>query len=84
MKLIPNNITVGEQFALKYKFIKMVENWADSTRQSIPYDLEKLQEASGVKCKYVKSKFMEKGYFDICGFDVVDREAYLIFLLKWS
>ena len=75
-KLIPNNITVSEQFVILTNFMTMVSKW---DRGQFPCSVAKLLEDSGVKCTHLGPHRHRLG-----GFEVIDEKKYLFFVLKWS
>jgi hypothetical protein len=81
MKLIPNGITVSEQFALRGKIDRVIDNWLMD--ESTPFILHsnesvaELERVSGIRCTYL-------GHRVIGGYELVDEEKYAWFLLKWS
>lgn len=75
MKLIPNNIDVTEQFVILNRFLDMVERWQKYAIEN-DIDATELLEASGVKCYKINKR--------LAGFEIVDFEKYLMFVLKYS
>lgn len=81
MKLIPNDITVEQQFKILGKFLRLVENWAGVPRYNIDQicfeiDVDELLKDSGVKCQLLNNRLV--------GFEIVNKQAYLMFMLRWS
>lgn len=81
-KLIPNNITVAEQFRIRNQFVSMVEKWKQSlltttSKKYLELELQWLERDSGVRCHYTN-----KG--GLVGFKLVDEKAYMWFVLRWS
>lgn len=81
MKLIPNDISVTQQFKILGEFLKLVEKWAGVEPYQlgpvyVDLDVDQLLKDSGVKCQIMGNR--------LTGFDIVDDKAYLLFLLKWS
>ena len=79
MKLIPNDISVTEQFELYNRFIEMVIKW-DGRYPFDPkhIDTVKLLSDSGIKCYH--ASYANR----LAGFEVIDQQKYTIFLLKYS
>lgn len=77
-KLIPNDITVTEQLALRQRFMRMVDKCKDSLPVNAgKVDLEWLLKDSGVQCH---QSFPD----ELLGFNIVDERAYVWFVLRWS
>jgi hypothetical protein len=76
-KLIPNNITVSEQFRIRAQFVSMVGKWRHSHLPVNIEFLQNLEEASGVRCHYASMG-------QLAGFKLVDEKAYAWFVLRWS
>jgi hypothetical protein len=76
-KLIPNNITVSEQFVILTNFMTIVSKW---DKGQFPCNVDKLLEDSGVKCTHLGPRRRHR----LGGFEVVDEKKYLFFVLKWS
>jgi hypothetical protein len=81
MKLIPNGITVTEQFALRSKLDSIIDKWLhdESTPFIIHSDksVAELERVSGIRCTCL-------GNNGICGYELVDEKKYAWFMLKWS
>jgi hypothetical protein len=76
MKLIPNNVDIYEQFRRREQFVNMVAKWAKTPVSGGHLDLKELEKHSGVQCHYVGQ--------NLAGFELVNKEAYTVFVLKWS
>lgn len=80
MKLVPNDVDIYEQFRRKAQFIKMVERWSGKQSVSGPssykIDVKSLEEESGVRCEYFRH--------NLVGFELVNRKAYTMWLMRWS
>jgi hypothetical protein len=76
MKLIPNNVDIYEQFRRRDQFVKMVEKWSSKSARGGRIDLKELLKHSGVQCHYVGE--------NLAGFELVNKEAYTMFVLKWA
>lgn len=80
MKLIPNDITVSEQFALRSKIDSAINNWLHD--ESTPFNshsnksVAELERVSGIRCTYLENLVLG-------GYELVDEEKYSWFLLKW-
>jgi hypothetical protein len=80
MKLIPNGITVSEQFALRNHLNWVIGNWMveeTSYRNHSDKSVAELERVSGIRCTHVHDNL-------IGGYELVDEEKYAWFLLKWS
>ena len=84
MKLIPNGITVSEQFALRHHIDTAFNNWynqqapeSDVWVDWTPEILAHLEEDSGVRCQAYKQT-------QLTNYLVVDEKKYLWFVLKWA
>lgn len=88
MKLIPNNISVSEQFAIRNKLTETINRWL-STRFRIDknhywsiqyneYCLDILENECGIRCHLHNGN--NKGV--LTGFVVTNQEKYLWFSLK--
>ena len=81
MKLIPNDITVTEQFALRKKLDLMIDNWLYD--KSSPFTMHsdksvaELERVSGIRCTCL-------GETSIGGYELVDEAKYTWFVLRWS
>jgi hypothetical protein len=76
MKLISNDITVTEQFAIRAAFNRAAARWnKDSYLHGA--DMDALRVESGVRCTYIKCR-------GLVGFDLEDPVQYTCFLLRWS
>ena len=78
MKLIPNDITVSEQHAIRDRFSNQVDKWEETqpARERNDKYLDQLVNASGVKCQFLRGRLI--------GFNIVDEKKYAWFLLKWG
>lgn len=79
MKLIPNDISVTEQFEIYNRFIEMVIQWDGR----YPFDpkhinTKRLLKESGVKCYHVSNANR------LAGFEIVDHKKYMVFVLKYA
>lgn len=79
IKLIPNDITVSEQFEKYNYFMEMVRRW-DSR---FPWDPKKIDTArllkeSGVRC------YLANYNSRLAGLEIIDTRAYIFFVLKWA
>jgi hypothetical protein len=87
VKLIPNDITVSEQYAIRDHFSKMVKRW-EHTRPSSAYVyefLDQLVTESGVQCQMIGHHAGRiNGGARLTGYDIVDEKKYAWFLLKWG
>jgi hypothetical protein len=82
MKLIPNDVDINEQFRRRAQFVNMAKRW-NFTVNNVPItndesriDLNKLQQASGVRCYRVGQ--------NLTGFELVDEKIYTMWMLRWS
>ena len=83
--IIPNNITIFEQFQRRDQFMDMVAKWQRSLPgYALPVrgcnrkiKIEQLLKDSGVKCHYANTGIL-------AGFKLVDEKAYAWFVLRWS
>lgn len=78
--LIPNNITVPEQFAYKSKLTTMFLAWAGVNKLK-DLNLGALEQESGVRCFWRSRDFSTT---EICGFELVDENKWAWFLLRWG
>ena len=82
MKLIPNDVDINEQFRRRAQFVNMVKQWnftvnnVPITNDELGIDLNKLQQASGVRCYRVGR--------NLTGFELVDEKIYTMWMLRWS
>ena len=83
--LIPNNITIFEQFQRRTQFMDMVDKWQHSLPgysqpvrgRNRRIKIEQLLKDSGVRCHYTNQGIL-------AGFKLVDEKAYVWFVLRWS
>lgn len=84
IKLIPNNLTVSEQFAKYNQFIEMVQRWDGRVPwDAVPWDAkridtDRLLKESGVRC------YLANYNTRLAGLEIVDTRAYIFFVLKWA
>jgi len=81
-KLIPNNITVTEQFRIRTQFVGMVGKWKQSiltttSKKYLELELQWLERDSGVRCHYTNNG-------ELVGFKLVDEKMYAWFVLRWA
>jgi len=91
-RLIPNDISIYEQFRIREDFLKQVDTWSKQKRfsQYVGYtpdqyryiDLNDLEQASGVRCFW--RKYIGENQQMLAGFELVNIEAYTMFVLKYS
>jgi hypothetical protein len=83
VKLIPNNITVSEQFALRYHYDQMATSWFLETftgPDGFGWNNERLavlEEASGIRCYCIRDMQM-------AGYELVDEKKFAWFTLKYA
>ena len=81
MKLIPNNITVSEQLAIRRDINSIIDNWLYD--KSTPFTMHsdksvaELERVSGIRCTRV-------GENSIAGYELVDEAKYTWFVLRWA
>ena len=86
VKLIPNNITVTEQFAIKSRILSAIDRWVagrypEYALTGFSYTnelLRELEEDAGLRVSLIRVN----GPFR--GFELVDPVKYSYFLLKYS
>lgn len=76
VKLIPNDVDIYEQFRRRDEFIMCVKRWCRADPNLSKISTIELLKASGVRCWYMGT--------NLAGFELLDREQYLIFKLKYS
>ena len=76
VKLIPRDADIYEQFRRRDNFINMVKRWCREDPNSHKISTTELLKASGVRCWYMGT--------NLAGFELLDREQYTIFVLKYS
>jgi hypothetical protein len=89
-RLIPNDISIYEQFRIRHDFLKQVDTWSKHKRfsQYVGYtpeqyiDLDELEQVSGVRCFW--RKYIGENQRMLAGFELVNIEAYTMFVLKYS
>jgi hypothetical protein len=81
MKLIPNNINVSEQLAIRRDIDRIIDNWLlDESTPFIRHSDEsvtELEQVSGIRCTCV-------GENSIGGYELVDEAKYMWFVLRWT
>ena len=81
MKLIPNNITVIEQLALRDKIVDWIRRYSGCTAAK-EIDLSKLEEETGIRCRLLVTDYWKNG--TLVDFECVNSELYMLFLLRWT
>lgn len=81
--IIPNTVTVSEQFHLMGKFTRAFDHWYLQTFNKDSYDkktqevLDCFEQTYGIKCKL-------RGDFQVLSPTIVDEKKYLLFALKYQ
>ncbi len=76
ISLIPKNCSIYEQFKARDEFIALVTKRYKTNPNYVKISTIDLLKESGVRCWYVGN--------NLAGFELLDREAYLIFKLRYS
>ena len=76
VKLIPSDISISEQLERRNRFVAMVERWNRCSIYSGKINVKQLLIDSGVRCYYVGE--------NLAGFEILDEEDFMLFILKWA
>ncbi len=84
-KLIPNTITVSEQFALRTRYDNVCNNWRKSKHHNFsqywaPTDLEELEKDSGIRCQVIHLPTGSQ----LTNYELVNEKQHAWFMLQWS
>jgi hypothetical protein len=74
-KLIPNDITVPNQLAIRFRFLEAVHRWRP--KELCYLDFIELRQVSGVRCHRLTSAS------GISGFIVEDEKLFAWWSLRW-
>lgn len=75
-RLIPSDASISRQFEIRNQLVLKIERWAGHKINSVwpKIDVASLEKASGIRCHYVGD--------NLAGFNLVDEQAYLLFILR--
>jgi hypothetical protein len=94
VKIIPDNISVPEQFLKREQIDQAIYRWLNHYH-NIPeeagacnmdeHGLKKLEEECGIKCGFLKGNRFEFGPLKntLIGYEIVNEPKYVWFLMKW-
>lgn len=86
--VITNDATVMDQFAARRTFINMVKKWLNTDHGGVEFNeyyIDRLYEASGVKCNYLVSKNLSSDPEGrLTGYYIQDEVKYAWFILRFS
>lgn len=82
--IIPNTISVSEQFEVREKITGMISKWTIRNKY-IDVDLVKLEQESGLRCHWIIHEYGD-GMSDksLAGFYLVDSKIYAWFCLNYA
>lgn len=79
--LIPNNVTVSEQFSRMAAFIRFYDKWNLRANGKYPHykktqdEIDQFEDTYGIKC-------VLKGDFQLLSPTIVDEKKYLLYILQ--
>ena len=88
VKLIPNTISVTEQFLKKKQLMDGIKRWTEYRYKKdtdtdywafvhTDASLDTLEKECGIRCGYIK------GTNSLTKFEMVNEKKYLVFVLRW-
>lgn len=87
VKLIPNTITVSEQFALRARYDNACNRWYNAQNPPTPHWyqwtptlLRQLEDESGIRCQAIE----HVGQHQLTNYELVNEKQHAWFMLKWS
>ena len=81
VKLIPNDITVSEQFRIRKSIIDGIYKWSGK-KNFKDIDLKQLETETGIRCQLIVHDYMPNGM--LINFECVDPKLYIWFTLRWK